>query len=82
MGGGSRGDNFTSRQAAPDSHFHSLDLSYVCCIAHKMVHGARYKAFLSLWQVEPQAVCLHIVGANNDDVSPGSSAGITVNTRG
>lgn len=77
-----KGDNFTSRQTVPDSHFHPLDLSYVSCIAHKVVHGASYKAFLCLWQVEPQTVRFHVIGANDDDVSPGCGAGIMVNTRG
>lgn len=77
-----KGDNFISRQTAPDSHFHPLDLSYVRSIAHKVVHGAGYEAFLCLWQVEPQTVRFHVVGASDDDVSPGCSAGITVNTRG
>lgn len=77
-----RGDDFTSKHTVPDSHFHPLDLSYVGRVADKVVHGAGYEASLSLRQVQPQALRLHVVGANNDDVSPGCRAAIAVNTRG
>lgn len=79
-----RGNSFTdlATDTVPDSHFHPLDLSYVSSIAHKVLHGASCEGFLSLWQVQPQSVCLHVVGADDDDVDPGCSAGITVYTRG
>lgn len=79
-----RGDSFTDLETdtVTDSHFHTLDLSYVSSIAHKVLHGASCEGFLSLWQVQPQPVCLHVVWADIDDVDPSCSAGITLYTRG
>lgn len=79
-----RGDSFTdlATERVPDSHFHPLDLSYVSSIAHKVLHGASCEGFLSLWQVQPQPVCLDVIGANDDDINPRRGAGITFDPRG
>lgn len=66
----------------PDSHLHPLDLSHVRPIAHKVLHAASAKGFLSFWQVQPQTVCLDFAGAHDDDIHPGSGAGFTVDRRG
>lgn len=78
-----RGDSFTdlATETVPVSHFHPLDLSYVSSITHKVVHAASKEGFLSLWQVQPQSVCLNITRADDDDINPGCSAGITVHPR-
>ncbi len=79
-----RGDSFTdlATETVPDSHFHPLDLSYVSPITHKVLHGAGCEGFLSLRQVQPQSLCLNVAGADDDDIDPGCSAGITVHPRG
>lgn len=79
-----RGDSFTdlATETVPDSHFHPLDLSYVSSITHKVLHGAGCEALLSLRQVQPQSVCLGVVGADDDDIDPGCGAGIAVHPRG
>lgn len=79
-----RRNSFTdlATDSVPDSHFHPLDLSYVSSIAHKVLHGASCEGFLSLRQVQPQSICLHVLGADDDDVNPGCGAGIAVYTRG
>lgn len=79
-----RGDSFTdlATETVPDSHFHPLDLSYVSSITHKVLHGASCEGSLSLWQVQPKSVCLHIARADDDDIDPGCSAGIAVDPRG
>lgn len=79
-----RGDSFTDleTETVPDSHFHPLDLSYVSSITHKVLHGASCEGFLSLRQVQPQSVCLHVIGADDDDIDPGCGAGVTLQPRG
>lgn len=47
-----------------------------------MLHGASCEGFLSFWQVQPQSICFHFVGTDDDDIDPGCSAGIPVNARG
>lgn len=76
-----RGDSFTDLASVPVSHFHPLDLSYVSSITHKVVHAASKEGFLSLWQVQPQSVCLHVTRADDDDIDPCCGAGITVHPR-
>lgn len=46
-----------------------------------MLHGANREGFLSLWQVQPQALCLRVITANDDDVGHCSSAYIALYTR-
>lgn len=69
-------------EAVSDSHFHPLDLSDVTAITHKVLHGASCEIFLPLGQVQPQPVCLQVVGPDDDDIDSGSGAGITVHPRG
>lgn len=73
---------FRNSKTVADSHFHPLDLSNVSSIRHKVLHGASHEAILSLWQVEPQSICLCLVVANNDDIGPGCGGGITFLSRG
>lgn len=79
-----RQDCFTDLAAETvlDSHFHPLDLSYVSPVRHKVLHGASCEGLLSRWQVQPQSVCLHIIGSDDDDIDPGCSCGITFYPRG
>lgn len=78
-----REDSFTdlATETVPVSHFHPLDLSYISSITHKVVHAASKEEFLFLWQVHPQSVCLNVIRADDDDIDPGCSAGITVHPR-
>lgn len=47
-----------------------------------MLHGACCEGFLSVWQVQPQSVRLRVARANDDDIDPGFSAGVTFNPSG
>lgn len=79
-----REDSFTdlTTETALDSHFHPLYLSNVSSITHKVVHGSGCEGFLSLLQVQPQPVCLDVIGADDDDIDPGCGAGITLHPSG
>lgn len=73
---------FSNRLPLPESYFHPLDLSYVSSVAHKVLHASSCKGLLSLQQIQPQPLCLHVAMANDDNVDPGCSAGVTLQTRG
>lgn len=67
-----------SRSNSLPSHLNLFNFTHIGTMGIKVLQRARLKAFPSVWQVQPQPLCLGVIGPNDDHISPAGGAGITL----